>query len=136
MTTHLTASALRLALGGVKKRAKSRHLEDAFQQQVIAQAKLMLRREVVYFHVPNGGYRHAREASKLRKMGVLAGVPDLIFIRAGAVYMLELKAGKNDTTPIQDATIAALTEAGAQIAVCRDMTEVVAAWRKWNLCHR
>lgn len=132
MTT-LTASA-RLALGEVKKRAKPRHLEDAFQADVIRQARLMLRREVMFFHVPNGGKRNVREAAKLKRMGVLAGVPDLIFIRAGAVYMLELKAGKNDTTPIQKATIAALTEAGAQVAVCREMGEVVAAWRKWNLC--
>lgn len=135
MTT-LTASALRVALAGAHKRVKPRHLEDAFQEDVIRQARLMLRREVMFFHVPNGGKRNVREAAKLKRMGVLAGVPDLIFIRAGAVYMLELKAGKNDTTSIQDATIAALTEAGAQIAVCRDMTEVVAAWRKWNLCHR
>ena len=113
--------------------ANRAHPEDDFQETVIAQARLMLRREVMFFHVPNGGKRNVREAAKLKRMGVLAGVPDLIFIRAGAVYMLELKTGKNDTTPIQKATIAALTEAGAQIAVCRTMEEVVMAWRKWNL---
>ena len=132
MTT-LTASALRVALAGAHKRAKPRHLEDSFQEDVIRQARLMLRREVVYFHVPNGGKRNVREAAKLKKMGVLAGVPDLAFVRAGALYFIECKAGANKTTPIQDATIAALTEAGAQIAVCRTLEEVVAAWREWNM---
>lgn len=131
MTT--TASALRAALGK-KPKAKPRHLEDAFQVAVIEQASLMLKREVVYFHVPNGGKRNAREAGRLKKMGVLAGVPDLIFIRAGQCYFIEAKIGKNDTAPIQKATIAALTEAGAQIAVCRSIEECVMAWRKWGLC--
>ncbi len=31
----------------------------------------------LFWHVPNGGYRHTREAAKFKRMGVLAGVPDL-----------------------------------------------------------
>lgn len=136
MTTHLTASALRLVLGGKPKRARSRHLEDTFQECVVDLAKMMLRKEVVFWHTPNGGKRNVREAARLKRMGTKRGIPDLFFLRAGALYGIELKVEKNNTTDAQDATIAALTEAGAQIAVCRDMGEVIAAWRKWNLCAR
>ena len=110
--------------------------EAALHLAVIDAARLMLRREVIWWHTPNGGFRNAREAGKLRRMGTLAGMPDLLFLRAGALCGIELKGPKGRISPAQKATIAALTEAGAQIAVCRDMGEVIAAWRKWNLCAR
>lgn len=114
--------------------AKRAHPEDDFQEAVIAQARLMLRREVCFWHCPNGGKRNIREAARFKRLGLLPGIPDLAFVRAGAIYFLELKSPKGTLSPPQKATIAALTEAGAQIAVCREMAEVVAAWRKWNLC--
>jgi hypothetical protein len=35
------------------------------------------------FHVPNGGKRDGREAKKLKTMGVVPGVADLIFLYNG-----------------------------------------------------
>lgn len=45
------------------------------------------------FHVPNGGNRNAREAMKLKAMGVTAGIPDLLLISPakGALIGIELK---------------------------------------------
>ena len=43
------------------------------------------------FHVPNGGFRLSREAAKLKTMGVVSGVSDLIFLWKGRVYFFELK---------------------------------------------
>lgn len=44
------------------------------------------------FHVPNGGLRHRRVAEQLKRMGVLAGVPDwLMFSMAAKVVAVELK---------------------------------------------
>lgn len=43
------------------------------------------------FAVPNGGYRNRIEAKRLKKEGVLAGVPDLIFLYRGLVYPIEMK---------------------------------------------
>ena len=55
--------------------------EDAEQEKVVCWAKLMSNAypdlELLY-HVPNGGSRNKAEASKLRRMGVRAGVPDLV----------------------------------------------------------
>jgi hypothetical protein len=43
------------------------------------------------FHVPNGGKRGKIEAMQLKASGVIAGIPDLIFIWKGKMYAFELK---------------------------------------------
>lgn len=42
--------------------------------------------------IPNGEYRSKRTAGKLKAAGVRAGAPDLLIIRNGRVFGLELKA--------------------------------------------
>ncbi len=37
------------------------------------------------FHVPNGGKREGREAAKLQRMGVRAGVADLLWLRPAGI---------------------------------------------------
>ena len=49
---------------------------------------------LVYFHVPNGGYRSRSEGAKFKAMGVRAGVPDLILFHQGRLHCLELKSDK------------------------------------------
>jgi len=44
------------------------------------------------FHVPNGGFRKKREANTLKATGVIAGIPDLLFIWKGTLHAFELKA--------------------------------------------
>lgn len=54
--------------------------EDSEQETVIKWARICSIRwpELgLLHHIPNGGSRHAKEAVKLKRMGVLAGVPDL-----------------------------------------------------------
>ena len=75
--------------------------EDAEQEKVVCWAKLMSNAypdlELLY-HVPNGGSRNKAEVSKLKRMGVRAGVPDLVLPvpRAGyAGLYIELKVGEN-----------------------------------------
>ena len=59
--------------------------EEQEQMALVARARL---HEGTYpalrllFHVPNGGSRHVVEAKKLKALGVLAGVPDLILLYA------------------------------------------------------
>lgn len=43
------------------------------------------------FHVPNGGYRGRVAGNKMKSIGVVAGIPDFIFVFAGRVYFFELK---------------------------------------------
>lgn len=53
------------------------------------------------FHVPNGGTRSKREAVKFKRIGVIAGVPDFIFLFNGKAYGIELKVAPNKQTDNQ-----------------------------------
>lgn len=49
-------------------------------------------KKIFYFHVPNGGSRHVREATKLKRMGVVAGVLDLWIFTAKEILIIEFKS--------------------------------------------
>lgn len=55
-------------------------LEHQIQISLIEHLKYRCRPDVIYFHVPNGGWRDDREAAKFKAMGTLAGVADMVFI--------------------------------------------------------
>lgn len=46
------------------------------------------------FHVPNGGLRSKVEAMQLKASGVIAGIPDILFIWKGNLYAFEFKTLK------------------------------------------
>lgn len=46
-------------------------------QEQIRLAYWLKKNQILFFHIPNGGYRDIREASKFKAMGVQAGIPDL-----------------------------------------------------------
>jgi hypothetical protein len=70
--------------------------ELQIQISLIERLRWQCRPGVVYFHCPNGELRPKRAAAKLKAMGVLPGVADLVFLwsEAGrpAGLFLELKA--------------------------------------------
>lgn len=59
-------------------------------------------KDIMHFHVPNGGLRSKREASKFVSMGVKKGVHDLIvLLDGGRTLFIELKTGTNKLQPAQ-----------------------------------
>lgn len=72
------------------------------QVKVIEYCKL---RKIPIFAIPNGGKRDIKEAASLKRQGVKAGVPDLFIPVSKHGYhglFIEMKYGKNKTTPAQD----------------------------------
>lgn len=66
--------------------------ELALHKNVITLLRFAAKPRVVFFHCPNGEPRSARTGAKLKAMGVLPGVADVILIGPrGLVYFLELK---------------------------------------------
>lgn len=85
---------------------------------------------VLLYHVANGGKRGKREAAKLKRMGVKAGVPDLCLpvARSGFhglyVEMKRLDGGRVSTE--QTAWLAALHAAGHCVAVAEGHEQAIA----------
>ncbi len=71
-------------------------------------------------HIPNGGYRYPKEAIKLKKMGVKAGVSDLFLAYPNAHYhglWIELKSEKGKLSPEQKAWLILMETVGYAVAV-------------------
>jgi VRR-NUC domain-containing protein len=85
------------------------------------------------FHVPNGGARSPVEAAIMKGIGVKAGIPDIVAVRDGRFFGLELKTPNGHLTAAQRDAHAALAAAGATVAVAYGLDGALAALEGWKL---
>ena len=79
-------------------------------------------------HSPNGGKRDAREAAKLKRMGVKPGVPDLMLPVAREGYIglaIEMKVWPKQPTDLQAAWLRELQREGWRCRVCYSATAAI-----------
>src|SRR5208282_3957950 len=103
-----------------------RHLEDAEAMALIRWRDLHARRHPelgLLIAIPNGGYRNAREAARLKRMGVRAGVSDYFLpcLNRGGPWPLKTKYGF--WIELKAARPARSTTSGAQLNWLRAMDE-------------
>ncbi len=99
--------------------------EDNFQKAV---ARYLDTIGAFWFHCPNGGSRNAIEASKLKGMGVKAGIPDCLIMdqRKGYSGMaIELKVGYNKPSDQQLSIFDKLVAANWLVIVSWSLDEVI-----------
>jgi hypothetical protein len=94
-----------------------KHEEDGLHAFVADALRLYKAPGVVWFHPPNQGPRSPRYAARLKRMGVLAGVADIVVVIEGRAHFLELKAAKGRLSPAQKAFREASMAASAPYAV-------------------
>ena len=101
------------------------------QKEAIEQEKIVQFCEwqhIPMFAIPNGGRRDAKEAMFLKRSGVKAGVPDMMFPeahrRAHGLF-IELKVGKNKPTKAQEQWLDQLSNAGYLAVVCHDSEQAI-----------
>jgi len=93
------------------------------------------------FHCPNGENRAQKTGELLKRMGVLPGVADWLFVHDGILHCIEVKLR---TDPIygtvktyqnqsQKDFQAAIEAAGARYEVCRHTDEVKAILALWGV---
>ncbi len=112
--------------------------EQAIQRAVFQHMAIRGASDCFAFHVPNGGLRSRIEASIMKGLGVRAGIPDIIAIKAGLTYALELKAPGGRLSPAQSEVHAALRAAGASVAVACGLDDTLRQLEAWHLlrgCH-
>ena len=121
--------------------------EDMLQAQCVEWFKAQYPDKIIYA-IPNGGSRNKIEAAKLKRCGVLPGVPDLCIpsvhtcapryksINQELIYSslvsqirvglyIELKAGKNKLTKNQEKIKLYLSRQGYEVCVCYTFEEFV-----------
>jgi len=100
--------------------------EATVQRAVFAHFTWRSAADVFAFHVPNGGARRRVEAAILKACGVVAGVPDVIAVKGGRVFGLELKTAAGRLSAAQRATHEAMRAAGAVVGVAAGLDEALA----------
>jgi hypothetical protein len=85
------------------------------------------------FAVPNGGYRTPIEGAIFKGLGIRAGTPDIVAVKNGHFYALELKAPGGHLTPAQRDAHAALAAAGATVATAFGLDDALARLEAWGL---
>jgi hypothetical protein len=69
----------------------------------------------------------------LKKMGLTPGIPDLIILRNGTVYFLELKDEAGKISEKQNIIHAALVRAGYEVATVYNFDQAVNKLKEWGI---
>jgi hypothetical protein len=88
---------------------------DIIQRAVFEHLRVRSAPGIFAFHPANGGWRSRIEAAILKGLGVRAGVPDVIAVKEGRTYALEIKRPGGRLTAPQNVAHAALRTAGATL---------------------
>ncbi len=87
---------------------------------------------VIMFHPANGGRRSKAEAGRLKGMGVLPGVPDLIAIVDGRAFGLEVKTETGRLSVAQKAMAERFRRAGCEYEVARSIAAARQLLVRWG----
>jgi hypothetical protein len=107
--------------------------EQEIQRAIFQHLAIRAASTVFAFHPANGGWRSRVEGAIPKGMGVRAGVPDIVAVKGGRCYALELKAPDGRLTPVQREAHAALAAAGATVAVAYGLDDALARLEAWGL---
>lgn len=109
--------------------------EAQIQRSVILHLEANASPGVIWFAVPNGGYRNLVEAARFKKQGVRAGVPDLCFVlpNGGRAAFLELKKPKGRVSPDQLVFRQMALDTGALWGIAYGIDEAVKILSDWGV---
>jgi hypothetical protein len=85
-------------------------------------------------HIASGEYRTPATAAKLKRMGVVAGFPDFLFVSpGGVVFFLELKRRGGRLTEAQTEFAAWCKAHAVPLALAHDFNEALAVLKTWGV---
>ena len=111
--------------------------EDTIHISIVDYLRLALPRSAVFWHTPNT-FPTAKPQyhAKLKRLGRLAGVPDLLIIHAGRIIGLEVKATTGRLSDSQKAFRPVFENAGGFYHIVRSIDDVRAVLDQHNITRR
>src|SRR5262245_28997508 len=107
--------------------------EILIHQGIIDALKLAVAPNVRFFHCPNEGERAPEYAYRLKRMGVVAGVPDIIIIMPkGRVGFLEVKTDTGKLSIAQKEFRDDVINLGCPYAVVLSITDALQVLAEWG----
>ena len=114
-------------------RARLRRRQQNLQRALANHLRARAQPNVYWFHPANGDARTAIEGAILKACGVQAGTPDLICIKDGRTFGLELKTAHGRLSQAQRVAHDELRQAGAEVAVAFGLDDAIAQLERWQL---
>ena len=111
---------------------KTNNPEYQLQSLIFEFLKIQLNKDALVTCFPSGGGGKIRGAM-LKRMGLVAGWPDLQIIHKGMYYGLEVKTEKGKVSENQKAIHDSLKKQGAKVAVVRTPEQAWIQIKEWGL---
>jgi hypothetical protein len=120
--------------------------EQIIQCQIVDYMSYVCRQNnFMYFSVPNEGVMKAAGLAKvkkaivaammaiMKKMGLIPGVADLVLVKNGRAYFMEVKTEKGRQSKSQTIFERRAGEVGSLYAIVRSLDEAVWTMREWGI---
>ena len=107
--------------------------ENQIHEAVVDHIRARARRGVHWHHPATGELRDPITAAKLKRMGVRAGLPDLLLVIEGRLHGLELKRERGGrVSPAHQAMHDELRAAGAIVETAKGLNEALGVLTTWG----
>jgi hypothetical protein len=114
-------------------RRRRRSPEAQIQRAVRDHLRARAHPDVLWLHVPNGGYRRPIEAAIMKGMGVVPGAADILLWHRGNAFALELKAPGGRLSDAQLEFLARFNDAGGHSACAEGLDRALACLEAWGI---
>ena len=112
---------------------RDRNAEARTQAAVVEWIRLVAP-DLMAFHVPNGGLRAKAEAARMKWVGVLAGVPDIVVLGLdGRCWLIEVKLPGGSLSPEQCVIRDRCVAMRIPFVVAKSIDDVRLAFRLWEI---
>jgi hypothetical protein len=114
-------------------RPRDRNAEARIQAAIVEWIRIVAP-TLIAFHVPNGGLRSKAEAARLKWVGTLAGVPDVVVLDLdGRCWLIEVKGPGGSLSPEQCVIRDRCVAMRIPFVVAKSIDDVRHAFRLWRI---
>lgn len=119
--------------GAARRLAPKPPTEEAIHRAVVDLLARAAVPGIAWTHMPSGEARGPGIGGKLKGMGVKPGWPDILLVRGGQLYGLELKRDTGRLSPSQVKAHAEIVGAGGHVSVVWGLDDAIRKLRAWGM---